>query len=274
VNGIIEPASSIPYLGQIVKRGQILAYVRPIVEIADRIEIEEQLGDLHQQIELATLRLQRFTRLKGTVAQRQIDEAQIELKGLIKRYSSIAPTLAKKVALRASADGAIAAVNIVAGQIVEAKDIAFEIVDPRRLWVSAIAFNDAMLDDIVSATAVTNDGQSLALSYLGRGPALIQQAIPLQFRIEGIPNSQSIGAPVNVLIRTRQSRSGLVLPKLAVVRASNGQSLVWEHKEAELFVPHPVTVEPIDGKTVLVLSGLVPNLRIVSRGAALLNQIR
>ena len=72
----------------------------------------------------------------------------------------------------------------------------------------------------------------------------------------------------------RRRISGLVLPKLAVVRAANGQSLVWEHEEAELFVPHPVTVEQRDGKTVLVLSGLAPDLRVVSHGAELLNQIR
>ncbi len=275
VSGRIEPASSgIPYLGQIVKRGQILAYVRPIVEIADRINIQDQLGDLRQQIALVDQKLQRVRRLKGTVAQRVIDDARIELRELRRRHSSIAPTLAKRDSLQASADGAIAAVNVVAGQIVEAKDIAFEIVDRRRLWVHAIAFDDAMLDDIISASAVTNDGESLRLSYLGRGPALIQQAIPLHFRIEEMSRSRSIGTPVNVLIRTRRRISGLVLPKLAVVRAANGQSLVWEHEEAELFVPHPVTVEQRDGKTVLVLSGLAPDLRVVSHGAELLNQIR
>lgn len=275
VSGIIEPTKSgIPYLGQVVKRGQVLAHVRPIIGIAERVEIEDQLGDLHQQIELVSLRLRRLSTLRGTVAQRKIDEARTELKELIKRHSSIAPTLARREALRASADGTIARVNAAAGQIVEAKDIVFEIVDPSRLWVSAIAFDSAGLDDISSASAVTNDGEILKLSFVGRGPTLIEQAIPLQFRIDGMSHSQSIGKPVTVLIQNREVRRGLVLPKLAVVRAANGQSVAWEHKEAELFVRHPVIFEQRDGRTVLVLSGLDPDLRIVGRGAELLNQIR
>jgi membrane fusion protein, heavy metal efflux system len=58
------------------------------------------------------------------------------------------------------------------------------------------------------------------------------------------------------------------------VRAGNGQSIVYEHANAERFVPREVRVEPLDAERVLVISGIEPSKRIVTQGVELLNQIR
>jgi hypothetical protein len=58
------------------------------------------------------------------------------------------------------------------------------------------------------------------------------------------------------------------------VRAANGESVVFEHASAELFVPRPVRYRPLDGERVLVLAGIGPGSRIVTDGAGLLSQIR
>jgi membrane fusion protein, heavy metal efflux system len=60
----------------------------------------------------------------------------------------------------------------------------------------------------------------------------------------------------------------------SVVRASNGQAIVWIHASAERFVPAFVRVLPLDSGHVVVVSGLEPDQRIVTLGANLLNQIR
>ena len=44
--------------------------------------------------------------------------------------------------------------------------------------------------------------------------------------------------------------------------------------EPERFEPHTVRYEPLDGQRVVVLAGLKPDLRVVTDGATLLNQIR
>jgi membrane fusion protein, heavy metal efflux system len=59
-----------------------------------------------------------------------------------------------------------------------------------------------------------------------------------------------------------------------VLRGPNGQAIVYEHTNAERFVPREVRVEPLDGSHVLVVSGLESGRRIVTQGAELLNQIR
>jgi hypothetical protein len=59
-----------------------------------------------------------------------------------------------------------------------------------------------------------------------------------------------------------------------VVRATNGQNIVYEHVAAERFAPRAVRVEPLDGERVLVAAGLSPTARVVTQGAELLDQVR
>jgi membrane fusion protein, heavy metal efflux system len=66
----------------------------------------------------------------------------------------------------------------------------------------------------------------------------------------------------------------VAVPREAVLRGSNGQSLVFEHSNPERFVPREVRVEPLDGAKVLIVAGVEPGRRIVTQGAELLNQIR
>ena len=50
--------------------------------------------------------------------------------------------------------------------------------------------------------------------------------------------------------------------------------VVWVKTEPERFEPHIVRHEPLDGQRVVVLAGLKPDLRVVTEGATLINQIR
>ena len=64
------------------------------------------------------------------------------------------------------------------------------------------------------------------------------------------------------------------MPRTSVLRGSNGQSIVYEHANAERFVPREVRVEPLDGERVLIVAGVKSARRVVTQGAELLNQIR
>jgi hypothetical protein len=58
-----------------------------------------------------------------------------------------------------------------------------------------------------------------------------QQAVTVQFAILDPPPSLSIGQPVTVVARSGKPESGIVLPREAVVRGGNGETLVWRHAE-------------------------------------------
>ncbi|MFC5359435.1 efflux RND transporter periplasmic adaptor subunit [Azospirillum himalayense] len=275
-SGRIEPGDKgLPYVGQRVEAGQTLAYIAPAVTFVDRSGIQQQIATVEQELVIAESRLQRLRKLEGSVPQRDIEEAEANLNGLRKRRAALSPALTTKEALRAPISGVVTANNIKAGQVVEGRDqVLFEIVDPSRLMVEAVAFDPRVANAIKAATAMTADGTTLSLELLGSSLALRQQAIPLLFRIGNPPSGLGVGQPVRLVAQIQGKASGIVLPRQSVVRNASGQPIVWQHDTPQRFVARPVRTQPVDGNTVLILAGVEPEARIVTDGAGLLNQIR
>lgn len=275
-SGRIEPGEKgLPYVGQRIEAGQVLAYITPAVNVVDRSGIQQQIATVEQELVIAESRVQRLRKLEGSVPQRDIEEAEANLNGLRKRRAALSPTLTTKEALRAPIAGVVTANNVKAGQVIEARDqVLFEIVDPSRLMVEAVAFDPRVANAIKAATATTADGTSLSLELLGFSLALRQQAIPLLFRIGNPPTGLGVGQPVRLVAQVQGTASGIVLPRHSVVRSAGGQPIVWQHESPQRFVARPVRTQPLDGGTVLVLAGVEPEARIVTDGAGLLNQVR
>ena len=59
-----------------------------------------------------------------------------------------------------------------------------------------------------------------------------------------------------------------------MIRAPNGEHVVFEKLGAERFMPRPVRIEPVSAYRVVVLAGVSPQARVVVRGASLIGQIR
>ena len=268
------PPSGFPTLGSRVERGQTLAYVVPVLGAQERSGVQATLAELDSQIGIAQQRTQRLAGLAGSVSAREIGEARAELEGLRARRAAVAEGLNGRLAVQATASGFISVVAAVGGQIVDAREPLFEIVEPTRLWVEAVAYDGGMVADISGARAATSAGMSLELAFIGRGLALRQQAVPLQFRILDAPPGLSVGTPVTVTVQTNRRAAGIVLPGEAVIRSAEGPPIVFEMTTAERFVPRPVRVQPLDGRNVLVVAGLEPGKRVVTEAASLIAQIR
>lgn len=268
------PPSGFPTLGSQVQRGQVLAYVMPILTAQERSATQANLAELNAQIGIAQQRVQRFAGLVGSVSTREINEARAELDGLRARREAVAEALEGRRPVEATAAGVLSSVNVGSGQIVDAREPLFEIVDPARLWVEAIAFDGGIAGNPASAEATAPGGAALRLEFVGRGLSLRQQAIQLQFRIVSPPAGLALGTPVTVIVQTERKVEGIVLPADAVVRSSEGPPVILEMPSAERFVPHPVRVQPLDASRVLVTGGLEPGRRVVTEGAGIIAQIR
>ncbi|MGU3404975.1 efflux RND transporter periplasmic adaptor subunit [Methylobacterium brachiatum] len=276
VGGRLSPPSSglFPRLGTTVKRGDVLAFVTPPVQAVDVSDMRQRQGELDQQIDIVQRRVDRFKKLAttGAVAQTQLDDAGAELKGLQDRRAALDRIRQQPEALLAPVDGLIAQASAVAGQMATAGAMVFQIVDPTRLWVEALSFD--ALTTAGNATARFADGRTLSLVYQGAGLADRNQAIPVQFAVKGDTSGLRVGQFLTVLAGTDAEQSGLALPRSAVVRAGNGQAIVYEHVAAERFEARQVRVEPLDGSNVLVAEGVGAGKRIVTEGAELLDQVR
>ena len=265
-------------IGAHVKAGDVLGYLIPRVEFKDQSDILQTTGDLDRQLALAESKLTRFERLKGVIAESQITDARIEVDGLRKRRAAIRPLLPERQVLTAPVDGVIAQANVVVGQTVDAQAILFQIVDPENLWVEALAFDPVTAASIErasrEATARSADGREAPLIFSGRGLTLKQQAVPLRFKIKAGGAAFSIGEPVTVSAPIDEAISAIPLPRSALVRSSNGQSIVWVHTAPERFEAKIISNEPIDADRIGITAGLDPEARVVTRGAELINQIR
>lgn len=265
----------LPQLGQAVRKGEVLAVVRSSASAIERANQQAQTAELRSQLELARRRAARLAQLEGTVPQKDIEAAQADAVSLQQRVAAISGSASAAEALVAPVSGVISAINVVAGQVVDAREVLFEIVDPSRLVVEAQAFDVTLLSNIGAASATPAPGVSVPLTFMGAGRAQREGAIPLQFRTAGshmVP--LAVNQPVKVLVHTRSMVKGVAVPAAAVVKSGSNQDMVWAHTAAETFSPRPVRVTPLDGATVSVVDGLRAGERVVTQGAALVNQVR
>lgn len=268
------PAGGFPALGARVRKGAVLALLRPVAPSIERGNQRARLAELAAQAALAEKRLERLSALTGSVPQKDIDAAREDLTAARTARQAVAASLEAAEPLLAPVAGVVSSMNVVAGQVVEARETLFEIVDPARLAVEATAFDAAQASAIAAASMRLADGSAAALSFAGAGRALREQAIPVFFRFRDAAPPLAVGQPVTVLASGARRLPGVALPHEAIVRGSAGQEQVWVHETAERFVPRLVRVEPLDGTRVLVREGLADGERVVVRGTALLTQVR
>lgn len=273
---IATAGGGLPRLGQTVKAGEVLAYVQPSFQPVDAATLQQTEGDLDQQIALYRSRLdrQRVLADRNAVPRQSLEETEIQLRGLERRRAELRQSKVVPEPLVAPADGVIAEVRVANGQVVSPSDVLFQIIDPASLWVEALVFDQVNAAEIRAATARLPDGRVVALSLIGRSRSLQQQSTLLQFAIVDAPATLDVGTPLSVIAETGQTARGIVLPRASVTQAPNGQSVVFQHREAELFVPRPVRMEALDAERVLVTGGIEPGERVVVRGAPLVNQVR
>jgi hypothetical protein len=269
---LMPPEGGFPRLGTRVESGQVLATVMPVIGAADLTSQRAQLREVEQEISLIETKLKRYARLKDVVSTSAVEDAELELEGLRARREVLATATAEPEKLVAPVSGVIAAVNAVAGQIAEPSAVIFQIIDPQRYWVEALSYQALPITG--AGEGRLSDGRVLPVSYRGTGLADRNQAVPVQFEIEGDAGMLRAGQLLTVLARTAEERKGIAVPRTAVIRGANGQPIVYDHISAENFRPREVRIEPLDGKRVLIVSGVGAGQRIVSQGAELLNQIR
>ena len=275
--GRIEPGPrGLPVAGQTVKRGEILAYVRHHAEPYAAGNQQALLAELQSQLKIAVLRAQRLESLEGTVPRKEIESARAEAQSLQQRERSISKSLVAREALVAPVSGFIATTHAVTGQVVEARDLLFEVVDPARMLVEATTADPTLPGRVADAKLQGVLGAQLKL--LGAARGLRDGLLPLTFSVRSekidIALPLAIGQPVTVIAVFRERTKGIVLPAQAVVRNANNEPVVWIKSSAERYLPQPVQFRPLDAQTVVVTQGLGADNRIVIQGAPLIAQIR
>jgi multidrug efflux pump subunit AcrA (membrane-fusion protein) len=247
VAGRITPGpNGFPLPGQKVNKGDVLAYVTP----------EAGSGKSRS---LAESRLKRLRELSDTVPRKTIEEAEAAV---------------ANEELRAPVSGLISTTGIVSGQVVQERDLIFEVVNPSRLLIEVLAYDPNLAKNIADGKVEVN-GKVIKLSYLGGGQTLREQALPLTFSaksddLQYLP----IGQPLRVFVNTNTKVLGNKVPTKSLVKSGSNQTIVWVKGNPETFEPRVVVYEPLDGQSIVITSGIKDGDRVVTDGASLINQIR
>ncbi|MBK6748319.1 HlyD family efflux transporter periplasmic adaptor subunit [Ottowia sp.] len=273
--GRLEPGPrGLPNPGQVVRRGEVLAYVVPSSAPIERSNQAAQLAELRAAKSLADKRVARLQELADTVPRKDIEAAESEARSLTERVAAVGRGLSSREALVAPVSGVIASANAVTGQVVDARELVFEIVDPARLRIEALAFDTTIGSDIGSATLAVGK-ERVSLTFVGAARSLREQALPLAFRAEGAALSAlAVGQPVRVFVQSKAKVKGIAVPVASLMKNSANQTIVWVKTAPERFEPRPVTAEPLDGVNVAITSGLAAGDRVATQGATLINQVR
>jgi hypothetical protein len=221
-------------------------------------------------------RVQRLEGLEGTVPRKEIEAARTEAASLVEREGSIATSLEAREALTAPVSGVIARTDLVVGQVVEPRDVLFEVVDPARRLVEATTADATLAARVAGASL--QGVPDVTLRLLGAARLLRDGVLPLTFTVSAVkpgdPLPIAIGQPVTVIARSKERVKGVVLPAQAVVRNPSNEPIVWIKSGAERFIAQPVQFRALDAKTIVVTQGLGADNRVVVQGAALIAQIR
>lgn len=276
--GRIEPGPrGLPVAGQPVRKGEVLAYVRHHAEPYAQGNQQALLAEIRSQRELAESRVKRLERLDGTVPRKDIEAAQSDARSLAQRERSIGASLDARETLVAPVSGVIARADLAVGQVVETRELLFEVIDPARLLVEATTADAGLAARIAGAHLATLPDVKLRL--LGAARILRDGVLPLTFAVSsaspggrGLP--LAVGQPVTVVATLQQRIKGFVLPAESVVRSPANEPIVWIKSGAERYIPQPVQVRPLDAATVVVTRGLGADNRVVVQGAPLIAQIR
>lgn len=260
-------------IGKTVRRGEVLGYVRYEGDPYALAGQQAQLAEVRARRLVAEQRAARLAGLEGSVARKDIDAARAEAQALVEQERSIGAGIGAREALRSPVAGVIARADVIVGQVVEPRDILFEIIDPQRLMVEASIADPALAGRITGAAL--KEAGTAQLALVGVGAALREGRLPLRFSVTGSERLPlAVGQPVSLVVRLNEEIKGIVLPDRAVVRNPANEPIVWIKSGAHRFVPQPVQFRTLDAERVVITHGLGADNRVVTEGAALVAQIR
>ena len=123
-SGRIEAGpNGLAVLGQQVSKGQILAWLQPAATALERGTQQSALAELAAQESVLERRMARLLQLEGSVPQKDIEQAEIELAAFKKRKNAVGGSLGRE-ALVAPVSGVVSAANVAVGQVVDAQAVA------------------------------------------------------------------------------------------------------------------------------------------------------
>jgi multidrug resistance efflux pump len=148
-------------IGQRVEQGELLGYLVPTLSALEKAELEAEIAVLRGEVAEQELMIARSRELPLLpFREGRILSMRIELSKLRARRDALIAGLSARQPLVAPVSGVVARSEVRAGQVVEAREVIWEIADIDDLWVEADAFATNSRVAQTGSTAETQEGTS------------------------------------------------------------------------------------------------------------------
>jgi cobalt-zinc-cadmium efflux system membrane fusion protein len=295
VAGRVPFGAPVPFLGQRVAKGELLAQVVPvsIAAASDLASVELELSRARAELGLAERELRRAQEMLAAkaVPGKQVDAARVARDVAAARLSAAerqrtlfqgaqsgttGGTEGSAFELRSPIDGVVFFAEVMPGSLVEPGQRLVSVVNPERLWLEAKVFeSDAAAvaqTPGASFTVAGFDREFTIEEGTGRLVAVgavidpVTRTVPVVFEFANPGGVLKPGMFAKVNLYTGATVRGLAVPESAVID-DNGKSTVFVMDGGESFFKRRIRPGVRSGGFVQVLEGVSDGERVVSRGA-------
>lgn len=296
VAGRIPVSETVPFLGQAVKKGQVLVRLLPTAgaNTTDFASVELEASRARAELGLAERALKRAEEMlaEKAIPERQVDEARVGRDMAAARVSAADRQQAlfrstqvgggavggASFELRSPLDGVISFADVTPGAVVEVGTRLVSVVNTQKLWLEAKVYEPeaplverspgASFTVAGFAEEFTIDEKTGRLVAVGAVVDRVTRTVPVVFEFDNEAAGATLkpGMFAKVTIFTGQTVRSLAIPESAVVDDS-GKPTVFVMDGGESFFKRPVRLGIRSGGFVQVLDGLAEGARVVSRGA-------
>jgi RND family efflux transporter MFP subunit len=291
VPGRIDPASTVPVPGTMVRAGEVVARIIPRSDdLRDAAALRAALVEAEQDHGLAVRERDRAERLVEAEAlpARRLDEARAALAAAESRLSAAKERWSRfeavsqsgagglagdAFAVRAPFGGVVSEVGFAPGATVEENEVLARVVDPDRVHVvGAVPETSASeLGDVEGGELTLGGDSPIALSRplsVGRVVEPVARTTEVRFALDNRSTRLPVGRSARLRLFVGAEVSGTAIPESAIVDDA-GRPVAFVQTAGESFERRPVRLGAREGGWVLVLEGVEPGERVVSRGAYL-----
>jgi RND family efflux transporter MFP subunit len=289
VAGTLQGPLSVPPAGSAVTRGQRLFQIAPIQpsERDAAVDAQQAADTAAARRDAAALKVQRAERLvkDGSGSRRAVEEAQAELAVAEAEVKAAAGrvNLARQsgsstggVIIEAPEEAIVQNVYVRAGQAVAANTPLIDLVRLMTVWVKVPVYAGEVtrLDTTAPAQVLTLGDSPDADGVVARAMAAPPSAnattagVDLYFTMTNPDNRFRPGERVAVRLASRDTDSGLVVPKAALLHDAYGGTWVYIAKQPQVYSRQRVVVTDVSGAFAVLSQGPPENARVVTDGAA------
>jgi cobalt-zinc-cadmium efflux system membrane fusion protein len=298
VGGIIS-SESLPRIGQIVARGQLLATLiqTPTAAESAQIRVENARLDADRRrlaqaatesqvrLNLARTEFERASRLyeKKAYSLKQLQVAEADYKAaeaglaaITEQLSALTPAASAPAStayqVRSPISGTVVEVRKANGEQVQPGEAILQIVNLDTVWIEAPIFERDLgrLTTQKRATFSTTSFPDIEFhgSLVNIGAVIDERsrAATAIFEVPNLRRVLRIGMQANVRMDADVPVKALLIPKEAVLE-NEGKKIVYVLLSGEEFQRREIQVGDEYGEKVAVLSGIEPGQRVVTQGA-------